>query len=97
MQELTDKISCSLVEFIEKEVENRVQEQLNVRKDVVEKYTGILTDLRYKREEARELCERIREENILTVALIEAEANLKLMDEIFEWIVPAEDQNEPLD
>lgn len=97
MLPLRDKISNSLVEFIEKEVEDRVQEQLNVRKDVVEKYTGILTDLRYKREEARELCERIREENILTVALIEAEANLKLMDEIFEWIVPAEDQNEPLD
>lgn len=97
MLPLRDKISNSLVEFIEKEVENRVQEQLNVRKDVVEKYTGILSDLRYKREEARELCERIREENILTVGLIEAEANLKLMDEIFEWIVPAEDQNEPLD
>lgn len=96
MQELTDKISCSLVEFIEKEVENRLKERLKITQDQLYDYEILVDELRRKREEVRGIYEYCKE-NELTIQTIQAEANFELIEDFFQWSCLEKKLNEPLD
>lgn len=96
MEKLEDKISASLVEFIEKEVEDRLKKRLKITQDQLYDYEILVDELRRKREEVRGIYEYCKE-NELTIQTIQAEANFELMEDFFQWSCLEKKLNEPLD
>lgn len=96
MLPLRDKINNSLVEFIEKEVEDRLKERLKITQDQLYDYEILVDELRRKREEVRGIYEYCKE-NELTIQTIQAEANFELMEDFFQWSCLEKKLNEPLD